>query len=177
MREHIRVCLDTCHMAVAYEDPVQVLDRFAEVGIKVGKVQISSALKVLFPADEAARVDLGKALRPFAESTYLHQVIQQNHDGTVRCYPDLVDALPAIGHRQIAQWRIHFHVPIFIDRFATFASTQDTILPVLGLLSQRRFSRHLEIETYTWSVLPADLKRDLLDSITREFAWVLTVPL
>jgi hypothetical protein len=177
MREHIRVCLDTCHMAVAYEDPIQVLDHLAEVGIKVGKVQISSALKVVFPADAAARVDLGKALQSFAESTYLHQVIQLNRDGTFRHYPDLIDALPAIQQRQIAQWRIHFHVPIFIDRLATFASTQDTIVPVLDLLSQRRFSRHLEIETYTWSVLPADLKRDLLDSITREFAWVLTIPL
>ncbi len=173
IREHIRVCLDTCHMAVAYEEPARVLDRFSELGIKVGKVQISSALAVLFSQDETERAELARALRPFAESTYLHQVIQQNRDGAIERYPDLIDALPHIQDRRIAQWRIHFHVPIFIDHFTAFGSTQATIEAMLHLLAQRRFSRHLEIETYTWSVLPGDLKRDLLDSITREFAWVL----
>jgi hypothetical protein len=171
--EHIRVCFDTCHVAVAYEEPATVLDRFDQIGIKIGKVQISSALKVTFPGEEQARVDIARALEPFAESTYLHQVIQQHHDGTFRHYPDLIEALPHIQDRQIAQWRIHFHVPIFIDHFPRFQSTQDTLADTLDLLIQRRFCRHLEIETYTWSVLPEDLKKDLLDSIAREYEWVL----
>jgi hypothetical protein len=111
------------------------------------------------------------------ESTYLHQVVQQNRDGTLRHYPDLDEALSMIQDRQIAQWRIHFHVPIFIDRYAdhntTFQSTQDTIVETLELLTKRRFCQHVEIETYTWSVLPEDLRKDLLDSITREYEWVL----
>ena len=172
--EHIRICFDTCHVAVAYEEPAAVLDRFDQIGIKVGKVQISSALKVAFPDEEVARVDIGRALEPFAESTYLHQVVQQSHDGTFRHYPDLIEALPHIQDRQIAQWRIHFHVPIFIDHFQNFQSTQDTIVDTFDLLAQRRFCCHLEIETYTWSVLPGDLKKDLLDSIAREYQWVLT---
>src|SRR3989441_147638 len=171
--EHIRVCFDTCHVAVAYEEPATVLDRFDQIGIKIGKVQISSALKVAFPGEEQARVDIARALEPFAESTYLHQVVQQHHDGTFRHYPDLIEALPHIQDRQIAQWRIHFHVPIFIDHFPRFQSTQDTLADTLDLLVQRRFCRHLEIETYTWSVLPQDLKKDLLDSIAREYEWVL----
>lgn len=171
--EHIRVCFDTCHVAVAYEEPIDVLNRFDEIGIKVGKVQISSALKVDFPDDEGVRSTIAHALEPFAESTYLHQAVQQNHDGTFRRYPDLIEALPRIRDPQIAQWRIHFHVPIFIHRFETFLSTQDTIMRTLDLLVQRRFCRHLEIETYTWSVLPVNLKKDLLDSITREYEWVL----
>ena len=171
--EHIRVCFDTCHVAVAYEEPVDVLNRFDEIGIKVGKVQISSALKVDFPDAEAARATIVRALEPFAESTYLHQVVQQNQNGTYRHYPDLIEALPLIQDRQIAQWRIHFHVPIFLDRFETFFSTQDTIVRTLDLLAKKRFCRHLEIETYTWSVLPTDLKQDLLNSIIREYEWVL----
>jgi sugar phosphate isomerase/epimerase len=171
--EHIRVCFDTCHVALAYEEPGDVLARFAEVGIKVGKVQISSALKVVFPHLEVTRAEIVRALEPFAESTYLHQVIQQNQDGTYRHYPDLIEALPSIQDQQIAQWRIHFHVPIFIDRFETFLSTQDTITRTIDLLQEKRFCDHLEIETYTWSVLPAELKTDLTDSIAHEYEWVL----
>ncbi len=147
--EHIRICFDTCHVAVAYE-------------------------KVAFPDEEVARADIAFALEPFAESTYLHQVVQRNHDGSLRHYSDLIEALPYIQDQQIAQWRIHFHVPIFIDHFPRFQSTQDTIVDTLDLLAQRRFCHHLEIETYTWSVLPDDLKKDLVDSIAREYEWVLS---
>lgn len=175
--EHIRICFDTCHVAVAYEEPAAVLDRFDQIGIKVGKVQISSALKVIFPDEEVAREDIAHALEPFAESTYLHQVVQQSQDGTFRQYPDLIEALPHIQDHQIAQWRIHFHVPIFIDHFPKFQSTQDTIVDTFNLLAQRRFCHHLEIETYTWSVLPRNLKKDLLDSIAREYQWVLNTTL
>ncbi|MBV9713731.1 MAG: metabolite traffic protein EboE [Ktedonobacteraceae bacterium] len=171
--EHIQICFDTCHVAVAYEEPEAVLERFNQFGIKIGKVQISSALKVAFSAEKAERVAIGRALQPFVESTYLHQVIQQNRDATFSHYPDLSEALPHIQDPEIAQWRIHFHVPIFIDSFPAFQSTQDTIVETLKLLMRRRFSRHLEIETYTWSVLPEELKEGLLDSIAREYEWVL----
>ena len=169
--EHIKVCLDTCHMAVAYEDPAAVLERFERLGIKVGKVQLSSALKVTFPADALLRAEISRALAPFAESTYLHQVVQQNRNGTFQHYPDLV--MPCVSDCQMAQWRVHFHVPIFINHFSLFQSTQDTIIAMLKLLKQKRFCRHLEIETYTWNVLPAGLKTDLLSMIAREYAWVL----
>lgn len=174
--DHIRVCFDTCHMAVAYEDPAQALDRFSEAGIRVGKVQISSAVEVTFSKETAERASLADALRRFEESTYLHQVTQRNRDGTFQQYPDLADALPEIHDPQAAGWRIHFHVPIFVERYAMLASTQDYIRSVLTLLKERRFSRHMEIETYTWDVLPPDLKkRDLQDSISREYEWVLDV--
>jgi len=173
--EHIRVCFDTCHVAVAYEDPAEVLDRFAGAGIRVGKVQISSALKAVLPHYAPERMDLERALQPFAESTYLHQVVQRNYDGTVKQYPDLVDALPEVYAPRAAEWRVHFHVPIFIERFADFGSTQRDILRTLELLRERRFTRHLEIETYTWAVLPPALKLELGESIGREYEWVLNV--
>ncbi len=100
-------------------------------------------------------------------------MVQQNQDGSFQQYPDLIAALPFIQAQQIAQWRIHFHVPIFIDGYASFQSTQDTIVDTLDLLAQRPFCNHLEIETYTWSVLPEDMKQNLLDMITREYQWVL----
>ncbi len=34
---------------------------------------------------------------------------------------------------------------------------------------------HLEIETYTWDVLPAELKASAVESIAREYEWALGV--
>jgi sugar phosphate isomerase/epimerase len=170
--EHIRVCFDTCHVAVAFEDPAEVLDRFSEVGIKVGKVQVSSALKVDV---QAASETLEPVLASLAESTYLHQVVQGNTDGSFVQYADLPDALPHLADAHAREWRIHFHVPIFVERYGLLTSTQDTILQTFALLRERGFTEHLEIETYTWEVLPPELKQDLLESIHREYAWVLDV--
>ncbi|CAN5646747.1 metabolite traffic protein EboE [soil metagenome] len=169
--DHIRVCFDTCHVAMGYENPAELLDRFDELGIKIGKIQVSSAIRVLFEGRD--RDALSKALRPFDESTYLHQVVQRNADGSLSRYRDLYEALPAIDAQEAEEWRIHFHVPIFIDDYRTFGSTQDMIVRVLDLVKERYFTDQLEIETYTWDVLPADMKQDLPSSIAREYEWVL----
>jgi sugar phosphate isomerase/epimerase len=173
--EHIRVCFDTCHMAVAYEDPATMLDRYAAAGIRVGKVQISAALEVPFPSDQAERQAVRQALEPFAESVYLHQVGERDHDGGYHHYPDLQDALANVDDPRIAEWRIHFHTPIFVEQYGAFRSTQDQIRQALAEVTRRGAAEHLEIETYTWDVLPGDLKRDLFDSIAREYDWVLHV--
>ena len=173
--KHIQICFDTCHVAVAYEEPADVLARFEEVGIKVGKVQISSALEVALPEDKAAREEVAQNLQPFVESTYLHQVVQRNKDGTLTQFPDLPDALPHIQNSNASEWRVHFHVPIFTERFGELSSTQAGILKTFELLNEKPFTEHLEIETYTWDVLPDELKVDLLESIKREYTWVLGV--
>jgi hypothetical protein len=169
--DHIRVCFDTCHVAMGYENPAELLDRFDTLGIKIGKIQVSSALRVLFEGRD--RDALANALRPFDESTYLHQVVQRNTDGSLSRYRDLYEALPAIAAPEAEEWRIHFHVPIFIDDYQTFGSTQEMIVRVFDLVKGRYFTDQLEIETYTWDVLPADMKQDLPSSIAREYEWVL----
>ncbi len=170
--EHIRVCYDTCHLAVEREEPEEVLGRFAELGIKIGRVQVSSALELRLPDERPQRTRLAAQLGPFAESVYLHQVVEER-DGQLRRYPDLADALATVGEAGARRWRIHFHVPLFVSQFGTLDSTQPYIRRTLQLLRERPFTYHLEIETYTWDVLPADLKLDLLDSIEREYRWVL----
>jgi hypothetical protein len=170
--EHLRVCFDACHAAVGYEDSAAILDRLDALGMRVGKVQISSALKVPLPETAAAREATARALAPFADATYLHQVVQRNRDGSFTHFPDLPPALPHIGCPEAVEWRVHFHVPVFVDEYATFGSTQDELRQVLALARERRVTPHLEIETYTWDVLPPGLKSDLATSIGREYAWV-----
>ena len=171
--EHIRVCYDTCHFAVEYEEPLLVFKRFEAAGIQIGKIQISAALRVMIPQDLQQRSLIVERLRPFAESTYLHQVIERRSDGRLHHYPDLVTALPELEKVDAQEWRIHFHVPIFIRDYQLLHSTQDDIIDVLDLLAKNNACEHLEIETYTWDVLPSEMKMDLLASIQREYEWVL----
>lgn len=170
---HVNVCFDTCHVAVGYESPEEILRCFRAIGIKVGKIQVSSAIKAEFEGNQASRNAQAAALRAFDEPIYLHQVIQRNGDRSLTRYPDLGPALSQEIDNDAREWRVHFHVPIFVDRYAEFASTQDTIRETFAALRDQPFTNHLEIETYTWDVLPAELKEDLLSSIGREYAWVL----
>ncbi|MEH2311435.1 MAG: metabolite traffic protein EboE [Nostoc sp.] len=171
--EHIRVCYDTCHFSVEYEQPQSVFARLQSAGIKIGKIQISAAIKVKIPAEVEKRSLIVERLRPFAESTYLHQVIERRSDGTLAHYPDLITALPNLEKSLAEEWRTHFHVPIFIHDYQILQSTQDDIATVLHLLKTNNACQHLEIETYTWDVLPSEMKIDLLTSIQREYEWVL----
>ncbi|MBE9179971.1 metabolite traffic protein EboE [Oculatella sp. LEGE 06141] len=173
LREHIRICYDTCHFAVEYENPLTAFTQLQAAGIQVGKVQISAALKVALPHSLAERHLLRERLQPFAESTYLHQVIARHADGTLHHYPDLAIALPHLEHTTAVEWRTHFHVPIFVHDYDGLHSTQDDIATVLRLLATSPASQHFEIETYTWDVLPPALKTDILPSIQREYEWVL----
>jgi sugar phosphate isomerase/epimerase len=166
--EHIRVCYDTCHFAVAYEEPAEVLGALAGLGVRVGRVQVSSALRVPLPSERAA-----EQLAPFADSTYLHQVGERKINGARRSFPDLGEALATIGDAEPREWRIHFHVPLFTAAYGVLESTRGHITKLLRLLERDRFTEHLEIETYTWDLLPAAMKVDLLDSIEREYRWVL----
>lgn len=172
VKEHIRVCYDVCHFAVEYEDHVSVIDTFEKEGIKTGKIQISAALKVAIPKDKTKRKEVEKSLLPFVESTYLHQVVGKNGQGTLSPYPDLPDALVRLAETDDEEWRIHFHVPVFVDTYGLLEPTQSDIIEVLALNRRQPFTAHLEVETYTWEVLPKDMHRTLEEDISRELEWV-----
>jgi sugar phosphate isomerase/epimerase len=170
---HMQVCYDVCHFALAYENHAEAMRHLKAAGIRIGKVQLSAALKTLLPSGAAARTALAQKLQEFAESTYLHQVIERHADGTFTQYPDLSVALPHIQKPEAAEWRTHFHVPLFTQTYNSLHSTQSDIVEVLRLLLLERHTQHLEVETYTWGVLPEELKKDLTVSIQRELEWVL----
>ncbi|BAY24787.1 hypothetical protein NIES2100_45840 [Calothrix sp. NIES-2100] len=171
--DHVRICYDTCHFSVEYEQPESVFGRLQSAGIKIGKMQISAAIQVNIPSELEQRSLIVERLQPFAESTYLHQVIERRNDGTLYHYPDLINALPQLEQSLAEEWRTHFHVPIFIRDYEILQSTQDDIVAILQLLQQNNACPYLEIETYTWDVLPSAMKIDMLTSIQREYEWVL----
>jgi len=169
---HIQICYDVCHFAVVYEKPAYTFERWKEKGIRIGKVQISAALKAEFPQDKEKRKGIVQAFEGLNESTYLHQVVARSHDGSLAHFNDLPQALPEIWAAETAEWRTHFHVPIFIDRYDNLQSTRSSIEEVLNY--EGYVSDHWEVETYTWEVLPKEIRFDLGASIERELSWVLT---
>jgi sugar phosphate isomerase/epimerase len=168
-RRHVGLCFDACHMAVEFEDPAMALDRLDAAGIRVCKVQISSALRI-DPSNGAAM----RALAPFAEGTYLHQVVERSPTGLIR-YIDLPDAITEASRGAVdsAEWRVHFHVPIFLATMHAFGTTQPELAATLAALKRRPVCPYLEVETYTWDVLPPEYRTgDVCTAIARELTWV-----
>lgn len=165
---HIGLCYDVCHAAVEYEDPADSIEALREAGIPVHKLQLSAALRapIVGPEQRAA-------LESFSEPTYLHQVIRRTSQG-MKFHVDLPDAL-ALGEAcDGEEWRIHFHVPVFIDDLGAFSSTRDFLEEILTVHKANPISPHLEIETYTWDVLPRAVRSDTVDKdVVREIRWVL----
>ncbi|MEM9526789.1 MAG: metabolite traffic protein EboE [Bacteroidota bacterium] len=171
LRQHLQLCYDVCHFAVAYEEHAEVLRSLTDRGIKVGKIQISAAVKTLL-GNPAARGIIRERLQPYHESTYLHQTAYRNRDGTVEQFPDLDVALGELNNPSYEELRTHFHVPIFTEEYGALQSTRSDIETVLRLWQEQPFSPHLEVETYTWDVLPDNNQLELTESIYRELIWV-----
>ena len=170
IRTHVQLCFDICHFGVSYEEPQEVVDKLIANNIRVGKIQISSALKVDFSTDEFAKFE---AISQYDEPTYLHQVIARKTDGSFEKFRDLKPTLEAFEMGKYAEWRVHFHVPLFLEKYNLLSSTQSEIIKTLNIQKERPFTNHLEIETYTWGVLPTEFQVPLNESIVREIKWVI----
>jgi hypothetical protein len=171
LARHLGVNYDTCHLAVEFEEPKHALAQFRQNNIRISKIHLSSALKVR-PTPETRR-----ALAAFADDVYFHQVIERRADQTLHRYRDLDVALAS---RDAApdgcEWRIHFHIPLHSTPTPLFNNTSDHIAGVLQELKEHpTLCRHLEMETYTWEVMPAEMKnRNVVDQLTSEYDWTLT---
>jgi len=175
LARHVGVCFDTAHAAVQFESPPDSLRRLASAGVRVGKVQLSAALR-LTAGEEALR-----RLEDFADEVYLHQVRLRRPDGPIEAHADLPEALAAARAAAAeTELRVHFHVPLFFEGAGGLHSTADLLdnefwSVLLGWPGQAaRAVEHLEIETYTFDVLPDEIRpADVADSIAREYEWVL----
>lgn len=175
IRDHVTLCYDVCHFAIGFETVRATMVQLQNSGIRVGKIQISAALRAVLPQVAEKRAAVIKSFREFNEPTYLHQVIGRQENGNLIQYNDLDQALQDAGNESIKEWRAHFHVPVFMKDYGLLQSTQPDIVDVLSLQKTAPFTDHLEVETYTWDVLPEDLKLPQQDSIIREMNWVLHI--
>jgi len=157
---HLAVCYDCCHQALQFENPRDSLALLAASGIPVGHVQVSSALHL-------EGHDLSRLAR-FVEPVYLHQAVARRDDGSLVRFDDLPEALAA-DPDGVTAWRVHFHLPVFVETLPDCATTQAFLREGVPLFGPET---PLEVETYTWGVLPPELKTpDVTASIIREIAW------
>ena len=175
IREHIQLCYDVCHFAVGYEDHAHMIEQVRSLGLKVGKIQVSAALKAMMPSNGEQRKAVLDAFRNFNEPVYLHQVIAHRSDGTFISYPDLNVAMADGRNPNVTEWRAHYHVPLFVSSYGSLQSTQADIQKVLAIHDRAMVTFHLEIETYTWEVLPDELRLPVAESIIREIQWVVEI--
>ncbi|MEM9479158.1 MAG: metabolite traffic protein EboE [Verrucomicrobiota bacterium] len=160
---------DTCHLACEFEDAEEAIGRITGAGIRISKFHLSSALRVTPDPETMTQ------LAEFADDVYLHQVIQRDRTGAIRRWRDLPDALREASPQEGTEWRIHFHVPLHADPAEPFQTTSDHLEDTLRLIAKNPdLCRHLEMETYTWDVLPKELREgNVVDQLVREYEWTL----
>tara|TARA_B100001123_G_scaffold243963_1_gene272753 strand:+ start:118 stop:1272 length:1155 start_codon:yes stop_codon:yes gene_type:complete len=165
--EHLGVNYDTCHLAVEYEEPRAAIGALRDAGLRISKLHLSAALIV--QPDDTVKGNL----RAFEDDVYLHQVIEKDRLGKLNRYRDLDIALESRSDAD--EWRIHFHVPLHSPDGDWFKTTREHIIGVLDLLQEDpELCSHLEMETYTWEVLPNLMKnRDVVDQLVGEYEWTL----
>lgn len=182
-RRYLTVCHDVCHSAVMMEPQAEVLTRLSQAGISIGKVQVSSAVVADWQSMAIGRRrEAIDQLQHFAEDRYLHQTMRLTATGQRMLAEDLPDLIaktakegdPVWGDDR---WVVHFHVPVFLERFGHLTTSHAEVLDCLRTLADPTnsidFTGHLEIETYAWSVLPAAMrKRGLAEDIASELVWL-----
>lgn len=168
LRRHVGIVYDICHLAVEYEDITQSLQKLVDAGVPIVKLQEAAALHI----PEVTR-EVVDTLKRYSKTIYLTQTIEKQ-DGKLTKYLNLEDAIAAWekdpGPRE---WRTHIHVPVFLDDLGLFRTTRFAIADALRFHKQKPLSRHLEVETYTWDMLPENLKTgDIVEYVCRELEWV-----
>jgi sugar phosphate isomerase/epimerase len=162
--DRLGICLDACHLAVGFEEPAEAVARLESAGLPVVKLQASCALE----AAPAAR----DQLKSFVEPRFLHQTREREAGGV-----DDLDAALAGGLPGRAPWRVHFHVPLHADPAGSLTSTRAELRATLDTLTggPRLITRHIEVETYTWQVLPEEQRphtdRELVEGLAKELEW------
>lgn len=170
--DHVQLCFDTCHSSVEYEDPENAIREVLGKGINIGKVQISAAIKGRIDSDEMQVRTIVEELEKYNEPNYLHQSVVKTQHGELYRFPDLRPALNAIDGRISGEIRSHYHVPVFKDDFGLLSSTKSDIEKTLAFWGAYEFCSHLELETYTFNILPEWERLDVVSSIERELNWI-----
>jgi len=154
-----------------FERPLEAFRRLRGAGIAVPKIQVSAGLVL-----ERATTESVEALRAFADATYLHQVVARSERGLTRFLdlPEAIAAAPSLPAD--AEWRVHFHVPVFERTLEPFTSTQPELAELLASREVLEDCHELEVETYTFDVLPARFRNVAVDeAIARELEWTRSI--
>lgn len=170
VQRHLGVCYDVCHQSVEFEDVAESIASLTREDIRINKVHITCALQVSNPGSNA---DAREALAHFVEPRYLHQTFARSPSGEVRRVLDLTTELARTPPAEFAKadcWRIHFHVPVDAEKIGPLETTRADLKMALDAVTKLAYAPHLEVETYTWNVLPGGDKPELVTGLARELS-------
>lgn len=168
VQRHLGLCFDVCHQAVEFEDVAESIRALDREGVRINKVHASCALQL---DDPRKNVEGRAALKRYVEPRYLHQTIAVTPGGRHARAVDLTDELidaPGEDFLSAAAWRVHFHVPVDVEHIGPLATTRAALREALAAVAELNYAPHMEVETYTWEVLPGAAQAHLVDGLTRE---------
>lgn len=168
VNEHLGVCYDVCHQSVEFEDVAASIQSFAAAEIRINKVHITNAIEM---PQQGQNAEALAALMRYVEPRYLHQTFAKSSSGSVVRQIDLDQALcesPPAEFRDAECWRVHFHVPVDKETLGPLNTTRPDLVRALAAVRQLDYAPHLEVETYTWEVLPDGGRPNIVDGFTRE---------
>jgi sugar phosphate isomerase/epimerase len=168
VRTHIGLCFDVCHQAVEFEDVAESIRLLDREDVRINKVHVSCALQLDDPKNNA---EGRAALKRYVEPRYLHQTIAGGGNQRLVSAVDLTNELidtPEDEFLTAETWRVHFHVPVDAERIGPLRTTRPALNETLAAAAKLEYAPHLEVETYTWGVLPGEDKPDLVTGLTRE---------
>lgn len=166
--EYLGLCYDVCHQSVEFEDVAESIQQLVSANVRINKVHITCAIRLENPATNA---DGRATLARYVEPRYLHQTIARAADGTLVRDVDLNAELvnsPSAAFANASEWRVHFHVPVNAERLGSLRTTRDDLRRALATVKELSYAPHLEVETYTWEVLPDGRRVNLIDGLTTE---------
>lgn len=169
-RRHLGVCLDVCHQAVEFEDLAHSVQELNAAGVRINKVHITCALRLEHPHDNR---EGRRALAEYVEPRYLHQTFVRRRDGSLLAHVDLSRPLcdqPPPEFLDADEWRVHFHVPVNAESLGPLQTTRADLRAALKAVADLEYAPHLEVETYTWEVLPGGERPSLVDGLAAELA-------
>ncbi len=168
VKEYLGACYDICHQAVEFEDIPGSIRQITHAEIRINKIHISNAIELVNPAENE---DGLAQLAQYAEPRYLHQTIGSLNNGDLYRVVDLTRKFllaPDPRIKETKKLRVHFHVPIDAISLGSLGTTHQELKQALATVKELDYAPHLEVETYTWEVLPGDQKPSLVEGLTRE---------
>ena len=174
VNRHVGVCYDVCHQSVEFEDVVDSIEALHQAEVRINKLHISCAIELQNPADN---VDGREALAKFVEPRYLHQTFGRLPSGETRRIVDLnaeFTANPPTEFADCDTWRIHYHVPVNEESLGPLQTTRPDLRRAIEAVKNLDYAPHLEVETYTWNVLPGK-QIGLVEGLTNEMRATLSI--
>ncbi len=165
--EYIGICYDTAHHELAEDGPGKQFDYCIINNVNIAKIQFSSALG---SPENSSKDELAK----FADEVYLHQTKIFKNNKIIAKFADLPHAL-AKADRNL-HWKIHYHIPLYVNKMphGLIAEKHELETVLKKCKEKPEICSNLEIETYTYDILPNNVKISPIEkSMAEEYSFII----